>query len=350
MKALVYHGPEHRYWEDVAEPRLLDPDDVVLQVDAVTICGTDLHILKGDVPTVEAPRVLGHEAVGTVEEVGPGVRTLRAGDRVLASCISSCGRCRYCREGRFGQCLGGGGWILGHRIDGVQAEKVRIPFADTSTHRLPDEVSDEAALLLADILPTSYEVGVLLSHLQPGDTVVIVGAGPIGLAAVRTAQLFTPRTIIVVDPADARRDAAKAMGADLALRPDEDVKGTVLQATDGLGADVAIEAVGIPETFEACTELVRPGGHVANVGVHGAAATLHLESLWIRDITVTTGLVDTTTTPTLLALMAAGRLPTYGFITHRFGLDEMQDAYDIFARPSDSGALKVALFRSEPLG
>jgi alcohol dehydrogenase len=346
MKALVYHGPGRRSWEDVPDPHPRDPDDVVLRVDAVTICGTDLHILKGDVPTAEPPRVLGHEAVGTVEEAGSGVRSLRVGDRVLASCITSCGRCRYCREGRFGQCLAGGGWILGHRIDGVQAERVRIPFADTSTHLLPDEVSDEAALLLADILPTSYEVGVLLSHVEPGDTVVIVGAGPIGLAAVRTAQLFTPRTIIVVDPADSRRDAAKSMGADLALRPDEDVKSIVLQLTQGLGADVAIEAVGIPATFEVCTELVRPGGHVANVGVHGSAATLHLESLWIRDITVTTGLVDTKTTPRLLDLVAAGRLPTEGFVTHRFGLDEMQDAYDVFSRPSESGALKVALFRA----
>jgi alcohol dehydrogenase len=345
MKALVYHGPGRRSWEEVAEPRIQDPEDAVVRVDAVTICGTDLHILKGDVPTVESPRVLGHEAVGTVEEVGPSCRNTRAGDRVLISCISACRRCRYCREARYGQCLGGGGWILGHRVDGVQAERVRVPFADNSTYALPDTVTDESALLLADIMPTSFEVGVLAPHVEPGDTVVIVGAGPIGLAAVVTAQLFSPQAIIVVDPARARLGAAKSMGADITLTPADDVAGVVREHSGGLGADVAIEAVGIPETFETCTELVRPGGRVANVGVHGAPATLHLESLWIKDITVTTGLVDTSTTPRLLRMMAAGRLSGDGLITHRFGLDEMQDAYDVFSRPEDSGAIKVALFR-----
>jgi len=345
MKALVYHGPGRRYWDDVPEPTLQDPEDALVRVDAVTICGTDLHILKGDVPTVEAPRILGHEAIGTVLEVGAGVRQVHAGDRVLISCISSCGRCRYCREARYGQCLGGGGWILGHRIDGTQAEQVRVPFADTSTYALPDSVGDEAALMLADILPTSYEVGVTSGAVQPGDVVAIVGAGPIGLAAVITARLLTPSAIVVIDPAPARRDAAKHFGADAALDPSEDVLGVLKELTDGLGADVAIEAVGVPETFEMCTTLVRAGGHVANVGVHGGPATLHLESLWIRDVTVTTGLVDTSTTPTLLRMLASRRLNVDGLVTHRYGLDEMQDAYDVFSRPADTGALKVALFR-----
>ena len=345
MKALVYNGPGRRYWDDVPEPAIQDPEDALVQVDAVTICGTDLHILKGDVPTVESPRILGHEAVGTVLEVGGGVRRIQAGDRVLVSCISSCGRCRYCREARYGQCLGGGGWILGHRIDGTQAEKVRVPFADTSVYPLPDSVSDEAALMLADILPTSYEVGVISGAVRPGDVVAIVGAGPIGLAAVITAQLLTPSAIVVIDPAPGRRDAAKHFGADAALDPSEDVLAAVKELTDGLGADVAIEAVGVPETFEMCTTLVRAGGHVANVGVHGSPATLHLETLWIRDVTVTTGLVDTFTTPTLLRMLANGRLNVDGLVTHRYGLDEMQDAYDTFSRPADTGALKVALFR-----
>jgi alcohol dehydrogenase len=346
MRALVYHGPGRRSWEDVPDPAIQDPEDAVVRVDAVTICGTDLHILKGDVPTAEPPRILGHEAVGTVTEVGAGVRRVRAGDRVLISCISACGRCRFCREARYGQCLGGGGWILGHRIDGTQAEQVRVPFADTSTHALPDSVSDESALMLADILPTSYEVGVTSGAVRPGDVVVIVGAGPIGLAAIITARLLTPSAIVVVDSAPARRDAAKRFGADAALDPADDVLGALNELTDGLGADVAIEAVGIPETFEMCTSLVRPGGHVANVGVHGSPATLHLETLWIRDVTVTTGLVDTYTTPTLLRMLASRRLDVDGLVTHRYGIHEMQDAYDAFSRPADTGALKVALFRS----
>ena len=344
MKALVYHGPGRRSWEDVPDPALKSPDDAVVRVDAVTICGTDLHILKGDVATVDVGRVLGHEAVGTVEEVGSGVRNVAVGDRVLISCITACGRCRYCREARYGQCLGGGGWILGHRIDGTQSERVLVPFADTSTYRLPDQVSDETALMLADILPTSYEVGVLSGQVAPGDTVTIVGAGPIGLAAVMTAQLFSPAHIVVIDPAKARREAAGRLGADVLLDPADDVAGQIGAVTDGLGADVAIEAVGIPETFERCVELVRPGGRVANVGVHGAPATLHLETAWIRDLTITTGLVDTYSTATLLRMLAAGQLNVSGLVTHRFGLDEMQDAYDVFSRPGDTGALKVALF------
>ncbi len=346
MKALVYHGPGRRSWEDVPDPTIKDPEDAIVRVDAVTICGTDLHILGGDVPTVEPGRVLGHEAVGTVEEVGAGVRNIAVGDRVLVSCISACGRCRYCREARYGQCLGGGGWILGHRIDGTQAELVRVPFADTSTYRLPDQVSNEAAVMLADILPTSYEVGALNGQVRPGDTVVIVGAGPIGLAAVMTSKLLSPSQIVVVDKAPARREAALRLGATLALDVDEDVAGTVAGLTDGLGADVAIEAVGIAATFEQCVELVRPGGRVANVGVHGSPATLHLETAWIRNLTITTGLVDTYSTPTLLRMVASGQLDVSGLVTHRFGVQEMQDAYDVFAKPAETDALKVVMFRA----
>ncbi|MFK4084932.1 zinc-dependent alcohol dehydrogenase family protein [Kribbella sp. NPDC020789] len=344
MKALVYNGPGQRSWHEVPDPVIQDPEDAIVRVDAVTICGTDLHILKGDVPTVTPGRILGHEAVGTITEVGSGVRGLSAGDRVLISCITSCGRCEYCRQGSYGQCLGGGGWILGHLIDGTQAEQVRVPYADRSVYKLPDNVTNEAAVLLADILPTSYEVGVLNGKVSPGDTVVIVGAGPIGLAAIATSKLFSPSRIIVVDAADSRRKAALERGADLALAPDDDVVATVRELTGGLGAEVAIEAVGIPETFELCTAVVRPGGTVANVGVHGAPATLHLEDLWIKNVTITTGLVDTSTTPRLLSMLAAGRLNLPDLITHRFGLDEMQDAYDVFARAGETGALKVALF------
>jgi alcohol dehydrogenase len=345
MKALVYEGPGTRSWTEVPRPEVTAPTDAVVRVDAVTICGTDLHILKGDVPTVEPGRILGHEAVGTVSEVGDAVTTIRPGDKVLVSCITSCGRCRYCRVGMYGQCLGGGGWILGHRIDGTQAEYVRVPFADTSTHLLPAGVSDKAALMLADILPTSYEVGVRNGQVAPGDTVAVVGAGPIGLAAIMTAQLYSPSHIVAIDLAPARLEAAKRLGADVVVGAGGDAVAEVASLTDGLGADVVMEAVGVPETFELCTRLVRPGGHVANIGVHGKAATLHLEDLWIRNITITTGLVDTNTTPTLLRMLAAGRLDAGSFVTHRFDLAEMEQAYDVFSRPTETGALKVALFR-----
>jgi alcohol dehydrogenase len=346
MKALVYHGPGQKSWEEVPDPRLRDARDAIVQVDAVTICGTDLHILKGDVPTVEPGRILGHEAVGRIVETGTGVDGLTPGDRVVVSCICGCGRCRYCRRGAYGQCLGGGGWVLGHRIDGVQAEYVRVPYADGSLHRLPESVPDQSAVLLADILPTSYEVGVLNGRVAPGDTVVIVGAGPIGLAAVLTARLYSPARIIVIDPAAPRRDAAKQLGADVTLSPDEHPEVFVNETTDGLGADVVMEAVGIPQTFELCARMVRPGGHLANIGVHGAPATLHLEDLWIRNLTITTGLVDTFSTPTLLGMLASGQLDPAGLVTHQFTLDDMLAAYDVFSRPAETGALKVLLSRS----
>lgn len=343
MKALVYEGPGQKSWTEVPDPSIMDPRDAIIQVDTVTICGTDLHILAGDVPTVEPGRILGHEAVGTVEAIGSGVTGIQPGDRVLASCISACGVCRYCRHGSYGQCLGGGGWILGHKVDGVQARYARIPFADLSTYRLPVQIADEAAVLLADILPTSYEVGVLNGQVRPGDTVVVVGVGPIGLAAILTARLYSPSHIIAIDRADSRLQAAKLFGADLVLRPEDDPAEVIRARTDGLGADVVIEAVGTPAAFELCTTLVRAGGHVANIGVHGKPATLHLEDLWIRNVTITTGLVDTSSTPTLLGMLGAGQLDVSHMITHRFGFDDFLSAYDVFADPTATGALKVAI-------
>jgi alcohol dehydrogenase len=345
MKALVFGGPGQKSWTDVPDPVIRDPRDAIIQVDAVTICGTDLHILKGDVPAVEPGRILGHEAVGTVVDVGSGVTGLTAGDKVLASCISACGTCRYCRQGNYGQCLGGGGWILGHKVDGVQAQFARLPFADLSTYKLPHQVADEAAVLLADILPTSYEVGVLNGHVRPGDTVAIVGAGPIGLAAVLTARLYSPSHVVVIDKAESRLQAAKQFGADITAQPDGDPLEVIRAVTGGLGADVVIEAVGVPETFELCATLVRPGGHIANVGVHGKPATLHLEDLWIRNITITTGLVDTYSTPTLLTMLEAGQLDVGHMVTHWFGFDEFLHAYDVFADAAHTAALKVVLTR-----
>jgi alcohol dehydrogenase len=348
MRGIVYHGPGEKNWEEVPEPRIVQDTDAIVRVDAVTICGTDLHILKGDVPAVTEGRILGHEAVGTVEQAGPALSTVRPGDRVLISCITACGRCRFCREGRYGLCTGGGGWILGHRIDGTQAEYVRVPFADTSTHLVPEGVTDEAVLMLADIGPTSYEVGVLNGRVRPGDIVAVVGAGPIGLAAILTAQLFSPSRIIAVDLADSRLDAAAKFGAEILVNNGrEDVVARIDELTGGVGVDTAIEAVGLPETFELCARIVRPGGRVANVGVHGRPATLHLEDLWIKDVTITTGLVDTYSTPTLLKLIGSGQLDVGRFITHRFPMDQFMEAYDTFARAGDTGALKVVLTRPE---
>jgi alcohol dehydrogenase len=344
MKALVYHGPGQKAWEDVPKPTITADTDAIVRVDATTICGTDLHILKGDLPQVTVGRILGHEAVGTVESVGSGVKNVRPGDRVLVSCVSACAHCRFCREGRHGQCLGGGGWILGYLIDGTQAEFVRVPFADTSTYPVPDGVSDEDLLMLADILPTSYEVGVLNGHVTPGDVVAIVGAGPIGLSAIITAKLFSPAHIIAIDLADSRLDAAKRFGADVVINSLRDEPLEIVRGlTAGLGADVAIEAVGVPETFELAAELIRPGGRVANIGVHGKPATLHLETLWTRDVTITTGLVDTYTTPTLIGLLASGQLNTSPLVTQRFALQDMTAAYDTFTRAGETGALKVVL-------
>ena len=342
MKALVYHGPGNKAWEEVPDPVVIDSTDAIVRVEATTICGTDLHILKGDLPAVTDGRILGHEAVGSVIEVGSAVRRVRVGDRVLVSCITSCGTCRYCREGHAGQCLGGGGWILGNTIDGTQAELVRVPFADLSTYPIPAGVSDEAVLMLADILPTGYEVGVLNGNVRPGDVVAVVGAGPIGLAAITGARLFSPSTVIAIDLADSRLTAAKTFGADVTVNnSQEDALEIVRSLTGGLGADVAIEAVGVPASFELAASLVRPGGHVANIGVHGKPAMLHLEDLWSRNVTITTGLVDASSTPTLLRLIGAGQLDPSRLVTHHFALDEFEAAYDVFANAAETGALKV---------
>jgi alcohol dehydrogenase len=344
VKALIYHGPGQKAWESAPDPAIQEPGDAVVKIDTSTICGTDLHILKGDVPEVEPGTILGHEAVGTVVETGSAVTTLAVGDRVLVSCITSCGRCRFCREGHYGLCSGGGGWIFGHLIDGLQAEYARVPFADTSVYKVPEGLSDEDVLFLADILPTAWEVGVLNGGVRPGDTVAIVGAGPIGLAAIMTAKLLTPGKIVAIDLADSRLAKALDFGADVAINNgSEDPVARVMDLTNGLGADVAIEAVGVPDTFELCAELIRPGGRVANVGVHGHSATLHLEKLWIRDVTITTGLVDTFTTPQLLQLIADGRLDPTPLATHRFELGETEEAYTTFADAASTNALKVVL-------
>src|SRR5579864_778868 len=344
MKALVYQGPGKRAWETVPDPKIQTPTDAIVKIDTATICGTDLHILKGDVPAVKPGTILGHEAVGTIVETGAAVTRFQIGDHVLISCISSCGSCRYCKEGRYGQCTGGGGWIFGHLINGVQAEYARIPFADNSLYKIPSGLTDEQVLFLSDILPTSFEIGVQNGGVRPGDTVAIVGAGPIGLAAVMTAKLYTPAQIVVIDLDDGRLAKAKEFGADVTINNGrEDAVKRILELTGGLGADVAVEAVGTPATFELAAELIRPGGTLANVGVHGSPVTLHLEKLWIKDVTITTGLVDTRTIPQLLSLIEGGKLDPTVLATHRFPIDEAMKAYDVFGDAAKTGALKVVL-------
>jgi alcohol dehydrogenase len=347
MQALVYHGPGRKAWEEVPDPEITDEGDVIVRVDATTICGTDLHILGGDVPEVRPGRILGHEAVGTVAEAGDGVHRLSPGDRVLVSCISACGACRFCREGRYGQCLEGGGWVLGHALDGTQAQYVRVPYADTSTYLIPDGAADEDILMLADILPTGYEVGVLAGGVRPGDVVTIVGAGPVGLSAIACARLFSPSHVIAIDVSDARLAAAGKFGADVTINDSrEDPAGIIRDLTGRLGSDVVIEAAGTAATFELAVRLARPGGRIANIGVHGKPATLHLEEQWARDITITTGLVDASSTPTLMRLVTSGQLDAGRFVTHRFSMDDFEKAYDVFGDAA-SGALKVVVTREE---
>ena len=345
MKALVYHGPGKRSWEDKPNPTVQKPTDAVVRVERTTICGTDLHILKGDVPAVTDGRILGHEGVGVVEDVGAGVSNFKKGDRVIISCITSCGKCEACKKGMYSHCADGG-WILGHLIDGTQAEHVRIPHADNSLHHVPKGADEDALVMLSDILPTGFEVGVLNGKVKPGDRVAIVGGGPIGLAALLTAQFYSPAELILIDLDDNRLAVAKKLGATQGVNSgDGKAVEKVLALTGGKGVDVAIEAVGIPATFEVCQDIVAAGGHIANVGVHGKPVSLKLEKLWIHNVTITTGLVDTNTTPMLLKTVVAGRLQPRQLITHEFELDDLMKAYDTFANAAKEKALKVVIRR-----
>jgi alcohol dehydrogenase len=343
MKALVYGGPGKKTLEERPKPEIEENSDAVVRILKTTICGTDLHILKGDVPTCKPGRILGHEGVGIVEKVGSAVTSVKPGDHVLISCITSCGKCDYCRKGMYSHCTTGG-WILGHKINGTQGEYVRVPHADTSLYRIPAGVDEEALVMLSDIFPTGFECGVLNGKVQPGDTVAIVGSGPIGLASLLTAQFYSPAQIIMIDFDDNRLNVAKRFGA-TAIINNKDGKAVekIIKLTDGRGVDCAIEAVGIPASFELCEEIVGPGGAIANIGVHGVKADLHLEKLWDRNITITTRLVDTVTTPLLLKNVQSKKLDPKQMITHRFTLDKILDAYDTFSKAADTQALKVII-------
>ena len=349
MKAVVYQGPGSFTWQEVPAPQIQKPTDAIVKIETTTICGTDLHILKGDVPTVEHGRILGHEGVGVVTEVGEAVTEITVGDRVIVSCISACGKCGYCLDGMYSHCLAdegasGIGWILGHLIDGTQAEYVRVPFAETSLHKVPAGVLPEEAAMISDILPTGHEIGIRYGAVKPGDVVAVIGAGPVGLAAMTTAALYGPSRVIAIDIDANRVEQAKRFGAsDGVVSSDSDWKEQVIALTDGLGVDVAIEAVGVPATWDMSLAIVRPGGHVANVGVHGKPVSFPLETAWIQNLTITTGLVNTDTSRMLIKLLAQGRLDVGGFISHRFSLEDITNAYDTFGRAAETKALKVIL-------
>lgn len=349
MKALVYHGPRAKAWQEVPDPVIRKPTDAIVRVETTTICGTDLHILKGDVPAVTDGRILGHEGVGTITEVGSAVTALSVGDRVIISCISACGKCIYCKKGVYSHCRAdegapGIGWVLGHLIDGTQAESVRVPFAETSLYRLPDGMPADEAVLVSDILPTGFEIGVQYGQVKPGDVVAVVGAGPVGLAAITTAGLYGPSRVIAIDLDPNRVEQAKRFGAsDGVVASEPDWKDQVLALTDGLGVDVSIEAVGLPATWNMALSIVRPAGHVANVGVHGKPVEFPLERVWIDNLTITTGLVNTDSSAMLVKLLAQKKLDVARFISHRFALSDIIDAYDTFGRAPETKALKVIL-------
>ena len=349
MKALVYQGPGKKSWEDVPDPVIQQSTDVIVKMVATTICGTDLHILKGDVPEVKVGRILGHEGIGVITEIGDGVSQLKVGDKVILSCVSSCGRCSNCREGLYSHCLdpegvAGIGWIFGYMIDGTQAEYVRVPFAENSVYKIPEGMTDAEGILLSDILPTGFEIGVQYGKVNPGDVVAVIGAGPVGLSSVMTSRLYGPSKVIAIDLDVARLARAKDFGAtDTVNSGDADWKQQVIALTDGQGVDVAIEAVGVPETFTMATEIVRPGGSVANIGVHGKSVDLKLNELWIKNIDISMGLVNTNTLGMLLKLVAEHKLPADKFVTHEFTFDQVLEAYDVFANASKHDALKVLI-------
>jgi alcohol dehydrogenase len=342
MKAMVYGGPGEKSWADVPKPSISRPTDAIVRITKTTICGTDLHILKGDVPSVANGRILGHEGVGIVEDVGDAVSNFRRGDRVLISCITSCGKCEYCKKQMYSHCEDGG-WILGHLIDGTQAEYVRIPHADTSLYRIPPGADEEALVMLSDIFPTGFEIGVLYGAVKPGDVIAIVGAGPIGMATLLTAQFFSPGRLIAIDVDPARLELAKKFGATDVVDSSKTDVGEYIRASTKDGVDVAIEAVGVPATFDLCQRIVRPGGHIANVGVHGKSVDFEIQRLWIQNITLTTGLVNTNTTPMLLKTVESKKLQPEQLITHRFTFDQFTEAYQVFGNAAKEKALKVVV-------
>ena len=343
MKALVYHGPGKISWEDKPRPAIQHPGDAIVRVTTSTICGTDLHILKGDLPSVIDGRILGHEGIGVITQIGTGVSEFHVGDKVIISCVTACLKCDFCRKGMYSHCRHGG-WILGNTLDGTQAEYVRIPHADGSLYSLPLGGDEDAFVMLSDAFPTGFECGVLNGQVKPGDTIAIVGAGPVGLAVLLTAQFYSPAVILMIDLDEKRLAVAKQYGATSVIKGSEGhAVHQVMELTQGAGVDVAIEAVGIPATFDICQAIVAAGGRIANVGVHRRPVELHLEKLWDRNIALTTKLVDTNTIPVLLEMVQSGKLEPHKLVTHRFALHDIMKAYATFGNAAQDGALKVLL-------
>lgn len=344
MKALVYAGPGKKELREVEKPKIIHDGDAIVKVLKTTICGTDSHILGGDVPAVKDGLILGHEGIGIVEQVGSGVQNFKVGDKVIISCVTACGTCYYCKQSLYAHCEDGG-WILGHLINGTQAEYVHIPHADNSLYHIPEGISDEAAVMISDILPTGFEIGVLNGQVKPGDTIAIIGAGPIGMSVLLTSQFYSPAKIIMVDLDDNRLENAKRFGATHTINSkDADAAiQQILQLTDGVGVDVAIEAVGFPATFDICQKILAPGGNLANVGVHGKPVDLQLQDLWIRNVTITTGLVSTSSTPMLLKTLASGKINVEELVTHRFPFKEIVEAYETFQNAAREKSLKVII-------
>jgi alcohol dehydrogenase len=345
MKAMVYKGPGKRAWEEVPDPKIELSTDVIVKVETTTICGTDLHILKGDVAAVSVGRILGHEAVGTISAVGESVAGFKIGDRVLVPAVTKCGRCEFCQKGLPSHCasVGGIGWIFGHLIDGTQAEYVRVPFADTSLYHIPLGVTNEQAIFLADSLPTGYEIGVLAGRVRPGDTVAVIGAGAIGLSVILTAGLWGVAKLIAVDMNAFRLQKAGEFGATDVLNVGVNTVKEILAMTGLLGVDVAIECVGYPESLTTALSVVRPGGNVANVGVHSGPVSIAMQDLWIKNINLSMGLVNTTSIPTLMKMVASGRLPAEKMGTHKFKFSEFDQAYEVFSNAATNKAIKVIL-------
>ncbi len=347
MKALVYHGPGKKAWEEVPKPIIKEQTDAIVKIVKTTICGTDLHIMKGDLPAVTDGRIIGHEGIGIIDEAGSAVANYKKGDHVLISCITSCGKCENCKKAMYSHCEKGG-WILGNLIDGTQAEYVRIPYADNSLYPIPEDADEEAMVMLSDVLPTGFECGVLSGKVKPGDTIAIIGAGPIGMAALLTSQFYSPAEIIVIDMDDNRLAVAKTFGATHTINSsNENALDRVMGLTNDKGVDVAIEAVGIVPTFELCESIVGAGGHIANIGVHGKSVTLHLETLWSKNLTITTHLVDTVTIPMLFKTVQGKKIDPKKLITHRFKLDQIMEAYEAFGNAAKEKTLKVILTNKE---
>ncbi|WP_028297373.1 zinc-dependent alcohol dehydrogenase family protein [Olivibacter sitiensis] len=346
MKSLVFNGDHDIALEERPIPKLLKPTDAIVKVLKTTICGTDLGIYKGKNPEVAKGRILGHEGIGIIEEVGESVTQYKKGDKVLISCVTSCGSCEYCKKQLYAHCKDGG-WILGYMIDGVQAEYVRIPHADNSLFKIPNTIDDEVAVLLSDILPTGHEIGVQYGNVKPGDTIAIVGAGPVGMSVLLTSQFYSPSIIIVIDMDENRLALAKELGATHTINSaNENALEAVKKIAGEEGVDTAIEAVGIPPTWNICQQIVKPGGHIANVGVHGVKVDFEIQKLWIKNLTITTGLVNTNTTPMLIKAVSANRFDLKRLITHHFDLSEIEEAYQVFLNGAKEKALKIIINNS----